>query len=661
MNKKTGYTILLILFTSIIRTPSASADGSVDTQEVWVEWKTSDWVGGTSSTNDKRELEYSAQATYVDYAFNFSALDIDTVNVTNMRAYIYWSDTNDAFSRDWYFSAWEYTAQEDAGARVHQDTWSLQNYDGTGNSWVSRAFSPMWSFTSNEYFFGVATEDQAGSVFVYQWESAPASSSWLHDKDTYGGDPFVEDWGTATGESDDIQVKYWGYKNDLTLFNQYYGDSENYIARRDVNYTFPSSSSSRKMEITLPNNEYLVNITRSNGGLWNETLSESDYTVSDYNSTHQLITISNSPLALYGGDYRLFTISYPYYYQFDGLYIENGTKTGNVNVTIHLPSGSNEYMIDGQSNYGFNEEPLQAVWSLEGGGSRRIYFHNNYESIKFFTPDDDYASYSFTIKDYTGSIGAGDTFLEALRIVNGTEFLIERALIMDAINAVPLTLTQNQIYILQIRLSDDSLYRFGYFIPSSDPTPTIIINQMPFSSQTHYLGEDISTLATRPTPTHIQLTYLDKSELTIGLDIEILFLNKTVAYTDSATGENSITFNWYNAHNESDFIVNLNIDHYLYGESSYTAWLLGEKPGLPDPPDIDSIIGAGATNGLSILLILSALVIGSRGGALISLILADVVTFILISVGLLTSPFGYGPPILVFVLIWVYAMGANRK
>jgi len=664
LKKITGCIILLLLFISTIGFPSARADGSVDAQEVWVEWYQGNWKGQGADTDAQQNLDDNMFALYHDTEYNFSLLNVDTINITQLRTYVKWDETIEAFLRDWRVAVYNYIAQDNAGSRVNYEDWELQNVDGTPAvfGYVTRTLMTPWELSGgNEYFFAFGCEGGAGFVRMQRSTNGAQGSGSLFDTASgQGSDPFNE-WASYNGTEYNIQIRYWGYKDKLTTFNQYYGTPTDYIARRDINYTFPSGVNNRKIRITLPTSDHLVNITRSNGGSWDTTLSESDYSVSDYNGTHNLITISNSPLSLYGGDYRVFTASYPYYYQFDGLYFENGTKNGNVNISVYLPSGSSEYQVDGPSNYGFNEKPIQAVWGLGGGGTRRIYLYDATESITFFTPDDDYASYSIIIKDYTGSIGLGNTYLEALKIINGTEQIIERVLVTDAINAIPLTLTKNQIYTLQIRLADNSIYRFGYFIPASDPTPTIILNQIPFSSQTHYLGEDVSALATRPTPTHIQLTYLDESELTIELNLEILYLNRTTAFTDSATGEPSVTFNWYNAHNESDFIIKLNINHYLYGESTYTAWLIGEKPATPEPPDIDTLIGKGTTNALSIIIILAALMIGSRGGAIISLILADLVAFILISVGLLTSPFGYGPPILVLVLIWVYAMGANRK
>jgi len=220
---------------------------------------------------------------------------------------------------------------------------------------------------------------------------------------------------------------------------------------------------------------------------------------------------------------------------FYGLYYENGTFIGSVDVTAQLPSSSETFSVNGYQAKNFGEEPIMFYWDLSGGGRRRIYYITDNATYYIFTPEVNYTLYEFNIDDYTGKVGEGDAYLESLRIVNASESLIERMKIQDTVNTVPLTLGQSVTYILQIKFADGSTYRYGYFVPAVDPTPTLPITEIDFGDQAHTVYQYITAEATRPVATTIRLVYSDltPSYDTLRVNFTVELRNGTEVYSDS--------------------------------------------------------------------------------------------------------------------------------
>ena len=63
-----------------------------------------------------------------------------------------------------------------------------------------------------------------------------------------------------------------------------------------------------------------------------------------------------------------------------------------------------------------------------GGASRRIYSIGS-ENFTVTYPESTFDTYVFTVRDFTGKTALGDTYLEAWRVINGTDTLIERQII----------------------------------------------------------------------------------------------------------------------------------------------------------------------------------------------------------------------------------------
>ncbi|MCK4266823.1 MAG: hypothetical protein KAX31_06045, partial [Thermoplasmata archaeon] len=213
------------------------------------------------------------------------------------------------------------------------------------------------------------------------------------------------------------------------------------------------------------------------------------------------------------------------------------------------------------------------------------------------------------------------------------ERLIERASIRDTLNPTSLLLQKDLTYRIQIRIVGGLVYDQGYFTPSVDTTPILVIEEVEWGDQIHYVGQYITIELSRPDPEHIQANYKDELENTISILLEICYPNGTQIWNTTST-EQMIQFNWYNAVNTTGYLAKITIQHGTFKEITYEAWFPGETEGFQDLPDFD-IIGTGATKAIGILLIFSAFLLTSRLNAYLGIFLATAVAYIVRYIGLL--------------------------
>lgn len=581
-----GVLALLLLLGALFRfpIPSAAADGASSTEEVWVEWRypvnlgNEVHDGGTFSIEDRiRANKFNVSGTAID-------VDYDNLQIYWMQG-VFSSDDND--DRPVRFTAYNYTSDVDGGARYGYDEQTIaEGVEG----WRGGTFTdPIDLGNVSLFFYGAYTAEEDGTFHV-GWTAAGKgiiSFTW--------SDPFDEDATANTNYGFRFRVN--GFKNTTTGHNQYYGDADNYTARRDINYTFPVASTNRRIEATFPNTEYLVNITYSNGGLFNAAIPSNSYTITTYNSTHQTVVLLDSAIGTYGGDLRIFTQTYNYGYDFYGLFFENGTSAGAVNVTAYFINGSTTtFEVNGNYTLSTNNIPESFTWPVSTD-IRRIVVATDDTEYTLFTPEDTYEIYGFEIRDYTGTIGAGDTWLESYRMVNNTEYMIERQQIQDTVNEVPLLLVVYRVYIIQALLSDGTANRFGYFIPGVDTTPTLSIRNPSFSRQTQLTYRYVAVEATRPTDTSFIVDYEDDLDQTTLVELIIKYRNGTTAYSDSS-GANPVQFNWNAADNETDYIVDVNVTHQFFGTLKYSKAFGGATNfnSTPSMGFLGTWGGASATN-----------------------------------------------------------------
>lgn len=344
---------------------------------------------------------------------------------------------------------------------------------------------------------------------------------------------------------------------------------------------------------------------------------------------------------------------------FIGLYYENGTSAGVVNVSAYCPSETEIFELNGTIIKYFEEKPTQISWGLLGGVYRKIYVHNNTETHYIYTPDGDYSVYPFYVKDYCGYLGVGDCFLESLRIVDGVERLIERVKIQDSITSVPLILTHYKIYILQVRTSYD-IYRFGYYTPEVDSTWTLRLKGISFSQNIAMSSKDVIMEGTRPNATYIKGTFLDEKDETTFVKFEVWYRsNYTVAYIDNSTS-NPVQFNWYGANNETDYIAHLEITHPRLPNLERNFPLTGVQSSFSSAPNLGIIGTWGPLDSAFIFPVIILLIVGS----LTDERNAEVGAFIMWCIAAGMSYIGWYPNSgakLIVALIFIFLIGLGKR
>jgi len=296
-------------------------------------------------------------------------------------------------------------------------------------------------------------------------------------------------------------------------------------------------------------------------------------------------------------------------YHVHGLFSEDGSFLGSTTMTVYLPNATYEIYVNGHVELRFPEKPVLFTFQLSGGGMRKIYITQTQETLYLFTPDANYTTYGFTVKDYTGQLTSG-SYLEAWRYVNGTQRLIERAQLQNILDEVPLVLSMDRTYILQLQLPDSSTYRFGYYVTGVDVTPTLILREISFSRQAQLTYRYVTIEATRPSPTQIQVNYHDTLDQTLNVSLSVKLRNGTLVYSDWSSS-NPVQFTWNAADNETDYVVYVTVSHSFFGALEYSK-ALAREVSFNSPPDLGVL---GSWGGVSAGNILPAMLIIVVAGA----------------------------------------------
>jgi len=314
-----------------------------------------------------------------------------------------------------------------------------------------------------------------------------------------------------------------------------------------------------------------------------------------------------------------------YVYTFYGKYGENGTHLNSVNITAHADDGTNEFEVDGSRIVGFDRRQTMFSFDLDASTQRVFYVTSNNETFQIFQPETTYETYGITIYDYTGKLGEGSTYLEAYRTVNASEYLVERRIIFDSFNEVPMTLAEGKIYRLQILWSDNTTYDWGYFIPGVDLTPTLVLSKLTFSQRAQMTYKYLSIEATRQNATWIRVNYQDDTPTgyeTGWCNITVTYRNGTVITTYNGTAE-TISWNWYSADNETDYWVLAEIDHTFWGIILEYSKLLDADLSYSAFPNLNilgTLGGLNTANTLSAVIVLCIFGVGSRKNVDVALI-----------------------------------------
>lgn len=279
--------------------------------------------------------------------------------------------------------------------------------------------------------------------------------------------------------------------------------------------------------------------------------------------------------------------NYPYQYHISSSQYENGTHVWPpFNVTVTGISINTEFNTTTNTVQGFTTSPEAFFWGIGGGYTRYIYSVGS-ENLTITYPDGTDYTYTFTIKDLTGNVGS-NSYLEAYRTINGTETLITRMPIEQP-NAVPMNLVFGRTYRLKILLDDGTRYDWGYFIPGSDTTNTLIIRQVEFTDQAQIIYNDIHVEAARPTATTITVDYLDDREHTTWANVTIRERNGPIVLS-ATRSNNSYTINYAPVNASLGYVVTVTGYHTDYGTWG-RSFILDQTYTFPDAPSLSGIFG----------------------------------------------------------------------
>ncbi len=251
-----------------------------------------------------------------------------------------------------------------------------------------------------------------------------------------------------------------------------------------------------------------------------------------------------------------------------------------------------------------------------------------------------------------------NSYLESYAVINGSEMLIERALIWDVANPTSLILQKYRIYRLQIRCGTDAVYSFPYFTPGVETPPLLIIREVEWGDQMHYVGENVTIEFARPSFTHIRINYKDELENTASIFVEVLLKNFTQVWNDTST-EQLLQFNWYGANSSQDYLVRLIAQHEDFGEIGSTGWLAGSQQSYEDPPDVGVLGDWPIQNilGVSILIFTFAAFSAGTKSNLFGTFATVAIGYVLVTLKFLPTPYYVLHGCLVLTLLWGWTGG----
>jgi len=321
-------------------------------------------------------------------------------------------------------------------------------------------------------------------------------------------------------------------------------------------------------------------------------------------------------------------------YYFDGPVFENGNTTTPITVTAAIEVGNQEFVVNGSGiPHGFPVEPLIFYWSIGGGVTRRI-FSVGEENLTVTIPDDDFDTYEFTVRDFTNKLTKGDAYLEAWRIVNANDILIER-MVIDLHNTVPLNLVVGATYSLRVRFYDNSTLDWGFFVSGGVLTTTIILRGVDITDQAYLVGNFISVEITRPITTQITVDYLTSRNTTIWSNVTVVIRNGAVVAFRANTNE-TYTFNVGGLAANTSYTVLVEGEHTLQTEWAYSKTFDGEET-YPDVPNIEDIFPMGVLDGSNLI----AWVFTLASGLTFSVIYRRASLIVMCSVGSFFATFGF--------------------
>jgi len=277
---------------------------------------------------------------------------------------------------------------------------------------------------------------------------------------------------------------------------------------------------------------------------------------------------------------------YPYNYVVHGPFYEDGSVANKVvNVTLErMVNSSYKFQLNGTDGSADTVEielvypGVAFTWNITDPAynrTRTFYLTSaTFEEIWIYLPppDEPCYLYTFTVTDF---VGVTNAYLETVKNVGGQNRIVERQA-LNVLGPVPFWLVWANKYDIRL-ICDQGMYTWGGFIALTEQSQSLIITVGMFPLI--YAGMNVTVTAQRRNATWIQITYTDYDELTLWVNVQIVYLEDmawTTAYSENKSGSAPDPWSWYDAEAKVDYVANV------------TSMYDGEKKtwqfNLPAPP-----------------------------------------------------------------------------
>jgi hypothetical protein len=195
------------------------------------------------------------------------------------------------------------------------------------------------------------------------------------------------------------------------------------------------------------------------------------------------------------------------------------------------------------------------------------------------------ATYIFTVRDPTGYLVGKTAFIDASKVVGGSEMLLSSNPVSSLLHQAYFLFQSGQLVHLTLRYSNATVYDFGYFMPTGANLNNFLdlyvsgytsgiwhVGQI-ISVDSYWVGSNIVAVysAIKPTTLSANITVRDR-------------LNSTVIYTASAVADTTWTVP---ADVDRAYIVYINGTHsLLVGAWSYVKIIDPSTINFPPPPNL---------------------------------------------------------------------------
>lgn len=277
-------------------------------------------------------------------------------------------------------------------------------------------------------------------------------------------------------------------------------------------------------------------------------------------------------------------------YILHGAFAETGLRDGAITTTFYKVSESPEtFSLDG--NYTVYAEQHGSAFHFDLGNneSRVIYCNENMTAEEFyvFKPTDPYYTYYFKVVDF---IGVDWGYLETLINVNGTDQIVERW-DTQIYGELPFTLSWGRAYKIRL-VSSAGVYYYSDFMAGATLEATFPITSDMFPPSATDTG-DITVTGTRQSATWIQGTYSDGAGLTVWINMSIYVSGSSTAVVSTLVTANSLTYNWYEAEEDSSYYLRILAYHETRGQIEYTFPCVAPFSDTNPFAALDDVLGEG--------------------------------------------------------------------